>query len=265
MVLNYFFVFFISIAFLSKVSADILLQSATSVESSGLYSYLLPKFKAQTGISVRVVSAGTGQVLRNAANGDGDILIVHSKEDEIKFIEAGFGILRKDLMYNDFVFIAPKDTKALFSKEKKISDLMRKIAERKLKFLSRGDDSGTHKKEMGLWKSAALSASEFSRDWYIETGSGMGSTLNVAVGLGGITMTDRATWLSYRNKKNFDIIFEDSNALFNQYGIVVVTERVGKNARFQKTMLLFKWLTEGAGRQLISDYNINGIKLFYPN
>ena len=220
----------------------ITLQSTTSTENSGFYDYILPIFFEKTGIKVRVVSAGTGQALKNAANGDGDILITHSKSDEESFVEEGLGVYRHDLMYNDFVFVGP--SKHLNSKVRpdSLSLFLKKISDGQLTFLSRGDDSGTHKKELKLWETVSFKPYQMKNGWYKETGSGMGDTLNIAAAMDAITLTDRATWISFRNKSDLAIIFENHPALFNQYGLVLVKPRNSDRTAFENAKIFCNWL-----------------------
>jgi len=203
----------------SAVAANesIIVQSTTSTANSGLYAHILPMFEAETGIKVNVVAVGTGQAIRNARNCDGDVLLVHAKSAEEAFVADGRGVERFDLMYNDFVFVGPPEDPAKI-KGTAPSDALSKVAVAKALFASRGDDSGTHKKERALWKNAKIDPSDASGTWYRETGSGMGATLNVATGMGAYTMTDRATWISFGNKGDFEVIVEGDKSLFNQIG-----------------------------------------------
>ena len=190
--LPFFIIFCIFLNILSPGKANqnetIILQSTTSTENSGFYDYILPLFFRDTGIHVRVIAVGTGQALKNAANGDGDILITHSKQDELRFVTDGFGLFRRDLMYNDFIFIGPRKHQKLKIQTDSISLLLKKISNERITFVSRGDDSGTHKKELKLWEAASLRPSDFQSNWYKETGSGMGNTLNIAAALSAVTI-----------------------------------------------------------------------------
>ena len=186
----------------NTVAADkfITLQSTTSTQNSGLFDYMLPIFSKKTGIQVRVVAVGTGQALKNARNGDGDVLFVHAKPAEEKFVADGFGVSRQDVMFNDFVIVGPAADPAKVGGMKDAPAALKMIADAKTPFASRGDDSGTHKKEKRLWKAAGVDADASSGSWYRETGSGMGATLNAAVGMGAYALTDRATWISFKNQ-----------------------------------------------------------------
>ena len=183
----------------------IIVQSTTSTQNSGLFDYILPKFTKKTGIEVRVVAVGTGQALKNARNGDGDVVLVHSKPDEEKFVAEGWGVKRHDVMYNDFVIVGPASDPARIAGLKEADEAFKKIAEAKAPFASRGDDLGTNKEEIRLWNAAGVDAKKASGEWYLETGSGMGATLNTAVGKQAYTLTDRGTWLSFANKDDFKI------------------------------------------------------------
>ena len=205
-------------------SADqfIIVASTTSTENSGLFSFILPKFTEKTGIEVRVVAVGTGQAIKNAQNGDADVLFVHHKASEEKFVADGFGVERFDVMYNDFVIIGPGDDPAAIKGMNEVAVALQKIAAAQAPFASRGDDSGTHKKELSLWQDAAVDVKAASGSWYRETGSGMGATLNIASAMNAYVMSDRATWLKFGNKGDLEILLEGDSRLFNQYGIILV-------------------------------------------
>ena len=209
----------------------IVLQSTTSTRNSGLFDYLLPLYREHSGVDVRAVAVGTGQALANARNGDGDVLLVHAKRAEEAFVADGYGIERRDLMYNDFVIVGPGDDPAGLAGGRDAVEALRAIAGARAGFASRGDDSGTHKKEMALWQDAGIDPSASSGDWYLETGSGMGATLNVAVGKRAYVMTDRATWIGFRNKADFVVLAEGDPKLFNQYGVIVVIPRYIRTSR----------------------------------
>ena len=244
---------------------SIILQSTTSTTNSGLYDYLLPHFLNQTGIEVHVVAVGTGQALKNAENGDGDVVLVHSKPDEENFVSNGFGIERFDVMYNDFVFVGPAADSANISSSDTSLTALEKIFETREIFVSRGDKSGTHKKEMQLWKSAGLEPSPFSGDWYRQAGSGMGATLNIAVGMGAYTLTDRASWINFNNKQDFEILFEGDENLFNQYGIILVNPDKHPHTKVKFGQQFIDWILSDQGQSLISEYKVDGQQLFFPN
>ena len=203
----------------SAQDKSIIVQSTTSTANSGLLDYLLPKFTEKSGVAVNVGAVGTGQAIKNAQNCDGDVLLVHAKPSEEKFVADGYGVERFDLMYNDFVIVGPASDPAGVKGMNDVEGALKKIADAKAPFASRGDDSGTHKKELSLWKAAGI---EPAGDWYNSTGSGMGATLNTGVGLGAYVLTDRATWISFGNKGDFAIDVEGDDELFNQYGVILV-------------------------------------------
>lgn len=243
----------------------ILLQSTTSTQNSGLYDYLLPKFTEDTGIEVRVVAVGTGQALRNAQNGDADMIIVHAKSAEEKFVREGYGVERFDLMYNDFVIVGPSDDPAKIQSSTTVIDALQRIADSNTVFASRGDDSGTHKKELSLWRNAELDVQQYSGQWYRETGSGMGATLNLAVGMNAYTLTDRATWLNFANKQDHQILFEGDDHLFNQYGVIIVNPELHPHVKIDLAEQLMSWLLGEKGQAEIATYKVNGQQLFFPN
>ena len=248
-------------------SADtsIIVQSTTSTANSGLYDHLLPMFKKDTGISVNVVAVGTGQAIRNARNCDGDVLLVHAKPAEQKFVADGYGLERHDLMYNDFVFVGPPEDTAKIAGGKSAIEALGKISMQKARFASRGDNSGTHKKELALWKKAAIDPTGASGSWYLETGSGMGATLNAAVGSGSYTMTDRATWISFRNKQDFTIQVEGDGELFNQYGIIMVNPAKCPQVKTGAAQKFVDWMLSARGQNAIAASQLDGQQLFFPN
>ena len=243
----------------------IIVQSTTSTQNSGLFDHILPTFSAKTGIEVRVVAVGTGQALKNARNGDGDVVLVHSKPDEEKFVADGWGVKRHDVMYNDFVIVGPASDPAGISGLKDADRALKEITEAKVAFASRGDDSGTHKAELNLWKTAGIDPAAASGDWYLETGSGMGATLNTAVGKQAYTVTDRATWLSFTNKTNFEILVEGDPALFNQYGVILVNPKRHPRVKAKPGQAFVDWLTSADGQKAIASFEIDGEQLFFPN
>jgi tungstate transport system substrate-binding protein len=243
----------------------IIVQSTTSTQNSGLFDHILPKFKEKTGIDVRVVAVGTGQALKNARNGDGDVVLVHSKPDEEKFVAEGWGVKRHDVMYNDFVIVGPAADPAGIAGLKDADEAFEKIAEAKTPFASRGDDSGTHKAERRLWKKAGIDPTKASGAWYLETGSGMGATLNTAVGKHAYTLTDRGTWLSFANKGDFEILVEGDPKLFNQYGVILVNPEKHPRVKADKGQAFVDWLISSEGQKAIASYKIDGQQLFFPN
>ena len=262
-------IFICALSIISTSSADettfIVLQSTTSTQNSGLFDYLLPMYKKLTGIEVRSVAVGTGQALRNARQGDADVLLVHAKNAEEQFIADGFGVERFDLMYNDFVIIGPLADPAMVTGETDALVALKRIADVRAVFASRGDDSGTHKKERSLWAAIDIDVDAVSGTWYRETGSGMGTTLNIATGIGGYVMSDRATWISFRNKRNHQILVEGDVRLFNQYGIILVNPKRHPKVKAVEGQAFIDWLLGAEGQQAIAKYAIGGKQLFYPN
>jgi tungstate transport system substrate-binding protein len=243
----------------------IIVQSTTSTENSGLFEYLLPKFTAKTGIEVRVVAVGTGQAIKNAANGDGDVLFVHDKASEEKFVAAGGGVKRFDVMYNDFVVIGPAKDPAGIAGSKDVAAAFKKIAAAQAPFVSRGDDSGTNKAEMRLWKAAGVDAKAASGKWYREAGSGMGATINTGVGMGAYILTDRATWSNFKNRGDYKIMVEGDPKLFNQYGVMLVNPAKHPNVKKAEGQAFIDWLLSAEGQNAIRGFRINGEQQFFPN
>lgn len=250
------------------VAADdafIILQSTTSTRNSGLFDYLLPLYEAHSGVEVRAVAVGTGQALKNARNGDGDVLLVHAKPAEEAFVAEGFGIERFDLMYNDFVIVGPAADPAAINGSADAVAALKAIAGAAATFASRGDDSGTHKKELALWQSTGTDPAAASGSWYRETGSGMGATLNVAIGTDAYCLTDRATWISFANKRDFRIHVEGDPRLYNQYGLIVVNPEKHPRVKHAAAQAFVDWLLSDAGQAAIAAFRVDGKQLFYPN
>ena len=243
----------------------IVVQSTTSTQNSGLLDAILPKFTEKTGIEVRVVAVGTGQALKNARNGDGDVLLVHAKPAEKTFVEEGYGVKRHDLMYNDFVIVGPDGDPAGVAGMTDAVAALQEIAEAEATFASRGDDSGTHKKELSLWQQAGLDPTQASGGWYRETGSGMGATLNAAVGMDAYTMTDRATWIAFGNKGDFRVLVEGDEALFNQYGVILVDPEKHPHVNADAGQKFIDWLLSEEGQEAIAAFEVDGQQLFFPN
>ena len=243
----------------------IILQSTTSTQNSGLFDHILPGFTEQTGIGVRVVAVGTGQALKNARNGDGDVLLVHAKPAEEAFVAEGFGVERFDVMYNDFVIVGPAADPAGVAGLDDGPAALKKIAEAEAAFASRGDDSGTHKKERALWQQAGVDADAVSGNWYRETGQGMGATLNVAVGMGAYALTDRGTWIAFKNKAGFEVLVEGDDQLFNQYGVILVNPAKHPKVKARQGQAFIDWLISGEGQAAIADFKLGGQQLFFPN
>jgi tungstate transport system substrate-binding protein len=243
----------------------ITVASTTSTEQSGLFAHLLPAFKAKTGIDVRVVALGTGQALDTARRGDADVVFVHDKAAEEKFVAEGFGVERKEVMFNDFVLIGPKQDPAKIGGGKDILDALKKIAEGKAPFVSRGDKSGTHAAELRYWKAAGIDLDAVKGAWYRETGSGMGPALNTAAAMNAYIVSDRGTWLSFKNRGDLSVLVQGDTRLFNQYGVILVNP--AKHAHVKKDLgqVFVDWLVSADGQQTINSYKIGGEQLFFAN
>jgi len=244
---------------------SIIVQSTTSTQNSGLYDHILPMFEEETGIQVNVVAVGTGQALENGRRGDGDVLLVHAKPAEEKFVAEGYGVERYDVMYNDFVIVGPADDPAGVKGMDDAPAALAQIAEDEAVFASRGDDSGTHKKEMSLWDVAGVDPTEASGTWYRETGSGMGATLNTGTGMDAYVMTDRATWISFGNKGDHEILVEGDPSLFNQYGIIMVNPEKHPNVNVEAAQTFIDWVLSEEGQSAIASFEVQGQQLFTPN
>lgn len=243
----------------------ITVASTTSTQNSGLFEYLLPKFETKTGIKVHVVAVGTGQAIEVASRGDADVLFVHHKPSELKFVAAGEGVERFDVMYNDFVIVGPKDDPARIRGLKDAILAFKRIAAAKAPFVSRGDDSGTNKEELEIWKDAEVDVRKDSGTWYRATGSGMGATLNTSAAMDSYTLTDRGTWLNFRNRGSLEILVEGDPRLFNQYGVTLVNPRKHPGVKATLGQAFIDWLLSPEGQAAIAGYKINGDQLFFPN
>jgi len=256
----------LSIIVVSAAQADerfITLSSTTSTQDSGLFGFILPIFKAATGLSVHVVAVGTGQALAIGERGDADALLVHDRVGEDKFVAEGFGIDRRDAMYNDFVIVGPKSDPAHIRGLKDARKALEQIAAAAAPFASRGDDSGTNRMELRLWKSAGIQP-EPRNGWYRDLGQGMGATLNIAAAMDAYTLTDRATWANFKNRQNLEIVTEGDAMLFNPYGSILVNPAKWPKVKFADAKIWHEWLTTKPGLDAITSYKINGEEVFFP-
>ena len=244
---------------------SIVVQSTTSTYNSGFYNYILPIIKSEINVVAHVVSVGTGAALKNAANCDGDVIIVHAKKRELDFVKKGFGVKRYNLMYNDFIIVGPKQNPAKLNIKDEPIKAFAKIFNSSSTFISRGDDSGTHFKEMNIWRKAKLNPLKFSGNWYRETGSGMGATLNLASGMGAYTLSDRASWINFNNKGDLYITSEKHTALFNQYGVTLVNPSRCPNVKFKNAEKFINWLISKTGQKAIQNFKLKNQQLFFPN
>lgn len=243
----------------------IVVASTTSTQSSGLFDFLLPKFTEKTGIEVRVVAQGTGQALETGRRGDADVLFVHDTKAEEKFVAEGYGEKRYGVMYNDFIVVGPKADPARISGLKDVGKGLTMIAEAKAPFASRGDDSGTNRAELRFWKDAGIDAKAASGSWYRETGQGMGATLNTASAMNAYSLTDRGTWLNFKNRGDLAILLEGDQKLFNQYGIMLVNPAKHAHVKAEMGRKFIDWVVSPEGQGVIADYKIGGEQLFFPD
>ncbi len=244
---------------------SIMVASTTSTQDSGLFGHILPKFKAKTGIDVKVVAQGTGQALDTGRRGDADVVLVHAKAQEEKFVADGFGVKRFDVMYNDFVVIGPKSDPAGIKGGKDVLAAFKAIGDKGAPFVSRGDKSGTHAAELALWRKAGLDPAASKPVWYREIGQGMGAALNTAGGMGAYALSDRGTWISFKNRGDLDIVVEGDRQLFNQYGIMLVNPAKHPHVKKEEGQQLIDWIVSKEGQDAIGSYTINGQQLFFPN
>ena len=249
---------------LAYAQKSIVVSSTTSTEQSGLFSHILPPFEKKTGVQVRVVAVGTGQALEIGRRGDADVVFVHDKAAEDKFVAEGFADKRIEVMYNDFVLIGPKSDPAKVAGGKDIQAALKKIAESKSTFVSRGDKSGTHAAELRYWKGADIAVSA-NLPWYKETGSGMGPALNTASGMNGYILSDRATWLTFKNRGDLAILVQGDPKLFNQYGVMLVSSAKHPNVKKAEGQAFIDWLISKEGQDMIASYKVGGEQLFFPN
>ena len=256
----------LSIIVVSAAQADerfITLSSTTSTQDSGLFGHILLIFKSATGLSVHVVVVGTGQALAIGERGDADALLVHDRVGEDKFVAQGFGIDRRDVMYNDFVIVGPNIDPAHIRGLKNAREAVQRIAATAAPFASRGDDSGTNRMELRLWKSAGIQPDP-RNGWYRDLGQGMGATLNIAAAMDAYTLTDRATWANFKNRQNLEIVTEGDAMLFNPYGSILVNPAKWPKVKFADAKIWHEWLTTKPGLDAITSYKINGEEVFFP-
>ena len=253
-----------AIASPSFAQKSIIISSTTSTEQSGLFGFLLPIYKSKSGVEVKVIAVGTGQALDIGRRGDADVVFVHDRTAEMKFLEEGNALRRYDVMYNDFVLIGPKSDPAKVAGGKDIKASLQKIANSKATFVSRGDKSGTHAAELRYWKTAGFEPSK-DMSWYKDTGSGMGQALNSASAMNGYILSDRGTWLSFKNRGDLDILVEGDPQLFNQYGVMLVNPAKFPHVKAKDGQDFIDWITSKDGQEVISLYKIDGKQLFFPN
>lgn len=243
----------------------IVVASTTSTMDSGLFGHILPVFEAKTGIKVRVIAQGTGQALDTGKRGDADVVFVHARPQELQFVADGFSTKRLPVMYNDFVVVGPKADPAKIAGAKDVGAALKRIAETKTPFVSRGDKSGTHAAELALWKAAGLDLAAIRGDWYREVGQGMGAALNTSGAMGAYTLSDRATWIAFKNKGDLAIAVEGDKKLFNQYGVMLVNPAKFPQAKAADGQAFIDWLVSPEGQAAITGYKVDGQQLFFPN
>jgi tungstate transport system substrate-binding protein len=262
-----FAVLFGAITNFSPANAEdrsIVVASTTSTQDSGLFGHLLPIFKAKTGIEVKVIAQGTGQALDTARRGDADVVLVHAKAQEERFLAEGFGVKRFDVMYNDFVLIGPNSDPAGV-RGRDIETALKTIQAKAAPFISRGDKSGTHSAELALWKQAGIDIGAAKGPWYREIGQGMGAALNTAGAMNGYVLSDRGTWISFRNRGDLDIVVEGDKRLFNQYGVMLVNPKRFPSVKKEFGQSFVDWLVSPEGQAAIAGYKIDGQQLFFPD
>ena len=245
---------------------SIVVASTTSTQDSGLFDHILPLFKAKTGIDVKVISQGTGQALDTGRRGDADVVFVHARPQEEKFVADGFGVKRFAVMYNDFILVGPNTDPAGVKGGKDIVAALTAIKTKAAPFVSRGDKSGTHAAELALWKAAGIDITGADKGpWYREIGQGMGAALNTASAMNGYVLSDRGTWLSFKNRGELDIVVQGDKRLFNQYGVMLVNPDKHAHVKKEPGQAFIDWLVSSEGQKAIADYKINGQQLFFPN
>jgi len=258
---------FLSLCLAPESSAQkfITVASTTSTEQSGLFRHILPIFQAKTGIEVRVIALGTGQSLDMGRRGDADVVFVHARAAEEKFIAEGYGVKRLPVMYNDFVLIGPRSDPAKIAGGKDSLAALRRISAAAAAFVSRGDRSGTHMAELALWKAAGIDIGKAKGPWYRDTGQGMGPALNTASSMHAYVLADRGTWISFRNRGDLAILVEGDRRLFNQYGVILVNPAKHRHVKKEMGQAFIDWLVSPEGQKAIAGYRIGGERLFFPN
>ncbi len=244
---------------------SIVVASTSSTQDSGLFDHILPVFKAKTGIDVKIVAQGTGQALDTGRRGDADVVFVHAKAQEEKFVEEGFATERFDVMYNDFVLIGPKSDPAGIRGTEDIAAALTAIKDKEAPFVSRGDKSGTHSAELRLWKEADLNIETAKGQWYKEIGQGMGAALNTASAMNGYVLSDRGTWLAFKNRGDLEVVVEGDKRLFNQYGVMLVNPEKHPSVKAEAGKAFINWLISPEGQTSIGEHKIDGQQLFFPN
>lgn len=245
-----------------QAESFITVASTTSTDNSGLFDHILPLFEAESGIEVRVIAQGTGQALETGRRGDADVVLVHARAQEDRFVAEGYGVERHDLMYNDFVLVGPASDPAGIQSSATAAEAMTAISASATAFTSRGDESGTHRAEQRLWQGAGITP---EGDWYLATGSGMGATLNTAAQIPAYTLTDRGTWLSFRNRGELVVLFEGDPVLFNPYGVILVNPERHPHVKHEEGQAFIDWLVSASGQAAIAGFTIGGEQLFYPS
>jgi tungstate transport system substrate-binding protein len=244
---------------------SIVVASTTSTQDSGLFGHILPLFKQKTGIDVKVISQGTGQALDTGRRGDADVVFVHARPQEEKFVADGFGVRRYPVMYNDFILVGPKSDPAGIKGSKDIAAALKTIKDKAAPFVSRGDKSGTHAAELNLWQAAGIDIAQDKGAWYREIGQGMGAALNTASSMNAYVLADRGTWLSFKNRGELEIVVEGDRQLFNHYGVILVNPAKHPHVKQDLGQAFIDWLISPEGQKAIADYQINGQQLFFPN
>ena len=262
MIKNFYIFIFCLLGLLNVSANEIVIQSTSSTRDSGLYEFLLPKYPNYDQTNIKVIAVGTGQAIVNARNCDGDLLIVHDEKRELEFMRQGYGIKRHSLMFNDFVIVGPLSDPAQINNSINPEDVFISIAESNSKFISRSDSSGTHAAEISIWKRTQINPLSYSGQWYIQTGQGMGPSLNIAIAKNAYILTDRSSWLKFKNKKEHRILYSNKNRLKNEYGLILVNYNRCKNINKVVVSNLYDWLISESAKSHITAYKINGKQVF---